>query len=61
MGWEHAQDYGDEWGEEEEQEWLSLCCGAPPHEATPDVGSDNTAGICAGCRDWTGFELTEAE
>lgn len=42
--------------EAEEPEWLSECCGAPPHEATPDVGSDNPAGICAQCREHTGFE-----
>ena len=38
-------------------EWLSECCGARPHEATPDVGKDNQAGICGQCREFTGFEL----
>lgn len=29
---------------------LSECCGALPHESTPDVGADNPAGVCSKCR-----------
>lgn len=39
--------------------WLSECCGAPPHMATPDVAADSPAGICSQCRDNTGFEPEE--
>ncbi len=41
--------------------YRSECCGASPHEASPDVGSDNLAGICGQCLDGTGFELGEEE
>lgn len=41
---------------DEEKEWLSQCCGAPPHELTPNVGEDNPAGICGQCKEHTGFE-----
>ena len=43
----------------EDEEWLSDCCGAPPHQATPDVGEDNPMGICGQCREHCGFERSE--
>ena len=39
------------------EEWLSECCGAPPHGSTPYVDADHPAGICCKCRDNTGFEI----
>ncbi len=45
---------------EYEGEWVSQCCGAPPHESS-DVGEDNPAGICGQCQDHTGFELEATE
>ena len=44
---------------EPDEEWFSACCGAPPHESTPDVGEDNQAGICGQCREHCGFERGE--
>ena len=41
----------------EDEEWLSECCGAPPHETSPDVDGDEKTGICGSCREHTGFEL----
>lgn len=42
-----------------EPEWRSQCCGAPPHEASPDVGADNPVGLCGKCRENTGFERAD--
>lgn len=42
---------------EYEGEWVSVCCGAPPHEASPDIDESDPAGICGQCQDFTGFEL----
>ena len=52
------------WGEDlfsgcYDLEWLSACCGATPHESTPDIDEDNQAGICSQCGKHTGFELME--
>ena len=40
----------------DDAEWLSGCCGAAPHESTPDVSEDDKVGICGSCRGHTGFE-----
>ena len=37
--------------------WLSECCGA--ESIASDVAEDNRAGICGGCKDFTGFEPGE--
>ncbi len=49
----------DAFSDAEDEELLSVCCGAPPHEGTPDVSSDDPAGICGACLEFTGFETEE--
>ena len=43
-----------------EPEWLSQCCGAPPH-GSPDLIAPTTPtpiGVCGNCREHTTFERT---
>ena len=42
-----------------DEDLLSVCCGAAPHESTPDVSSDDPAGVCGACLEFTGFETEE--
>jgi len=42
----------------EDEEWLSDCCGTPPHPAS-DVSEDNPVGFCGQCREHCGFERVE--
>ena len=40
-------------------QWLSECCGAGPHAASPDVDTGTQAGICGQCQNHTGFEKSD--
>lgn len=40
-------------------QWLSECCGAAPHAASPDVDTGTQAGICGHCQDHTAFEKSK--
>tara|TARA_Y100001963_G_C6695348_1_gene406692 strand:+ start:908 stop:1051 length:144 start_codon:yes stop_codon:yes gene_type:complete len=42
-----------------EEEWYSLCCGAPPLYGLHEEEGVDTIGICMSCRENTSFKLEE--